>query len=101
MRGGAASRQCGVYVLLPPGFRGTKPALISWVEGEAELWGPDARDPEIKEYMTEADTGEVLGTLCHGDFLIPLPSLPTPTFISFFPELLPLANFWIQPRKRL
>ncbi|XP_019484144.1 PREDICTED: zinc finger protein 764-like isoform X1 [Hipposideros armiger] len=38
------------------GFRGTKPALISWVEEEAELWGPDARDPEMGECLTEADT---------------------------------------------
>ncbi|KAB1263004.1 Zinc finger protein 764 [Camelus dromedarius] len=38
------------------GFRGTKPALISWVEKEAELWGPDARDPEVGECLTEADT---------------------------------------------
>lgn len=51
----------------PPGFRGTKPALISWVEEEAELWGPDARDPEMGECLTEADTGEVLGAPCHGD----------------------------------
>ncbi|XP_073071411.1 zinc finger protein 764-like isoform X2 [Manis javanica] len=39
-----------------PGFRSTKPALISWVEEEAELWGPDARDPEVGECLTEADT---------------------------------------------
>ncbi|XP_022443999.1 zinc finger protein 764 isoform X2 [Monodon monoceros] len=39
------------------GFRGTKPALISWVEEEAELWGPDARDPETGECLREADTG--------------------------------------------
>ncbi|XP_014650028.1 PREDICTED: zinc finger protein 764 [Ceratotherium simum simum] len=38
------------------GFRGTKPALISWVEEEAELWGPDARDPEVEECLIEADT---------------------------------------------
>ncbi|KAB0394900.1 hypothetical protein E2I00_008136, partial [Balaenoptera physalus] len=38
-------------------FRGTKPALISWVEEEAELWGPDARDPETAECLREADTG--------------------------------------------
>ncbi|XP_058892214.1 zinc finger protein 764 isoform X4 [Kogia breviceps] len=38
------------------GFRGTKPALISWVEEEAELWGPDARDPETGECLREADT---------------------------------------------
>nr|KAF6491609.1 zinc finger protein 688 [Molossus molossus] len=35
------------------GFRGTKPALISWLEEEAELWGPDARDPELGECLTE------------------------------------------------
>uniref|UniRef100_A0A667IL39 Zinc finger protein 689 n=1 Tax=Lynx canadensis TaxID=61383 RepID=A0A667IL39_LYNCA len=38
------------------GFRGTKPALISWVEEEADLWGPDARDPEVGECLTAADT---------------------------------------------
>ncbi|OWK11521.1 hypothetical protein Celaphus_00007107 [Cervus elaphus hippelaphus] len=38
------------------GFRGTKPALISWVEEEAELWGPDAGPPEMGECLTEADT---------------------------------------------
>ncbi|XP_074179181.1 zinc finger protein 764 [Rhinolophus sinicus] len=38
------------------GFRGTKPALISWVEEEAELWGPDARDPEMGACLTGADT---------------------------------------------
>ncbi|XP_057604167.1 zinc finger protein 764-like isoform X1 [Hippopotamus amphibius kiboko] len=38
------------------GFGGTKPALISWVEEEAELWGPDAWDPEMGECPTEADT---------------------------------------------
>lgn len=52
----------------PPGFQGTKPALISWMEEEAELWGSDARDPEMGEYLSE-DTGEVLGTLFHGVFL--------------------------------
>ncbi|XP_010835741.1 PREDICTED: zinc finger protein 764-like [Bison bison bison] len=39
------------------GFRGTKPALISWVEEEAQLWGPDAGPPEMGECVTEADTG--------------------------------------------
>ncbi|XP_042522762.1 zinc finger protein 764-like isoform X2 [Dipodomys spectabilis] len=29
------------------GKGGTKPALISWVEEEAELWGLDAQDPEV------------------------------------------------------
>ncbi|XP_004691739.1 PREDICTED: zinc finger protein 764 [Condylura cristata] len=38
------------------GFRGTKPALISWVEEEAELWGPDAQDPEVAECLTKGDT---------------------------------------------
>ncbi|XDA89160.1 hypothetical protein R6Z07F_018791 [Ovis aries] len=38
------------------GFRGTKPALISWVEEEAELWRPDAEPPEMGECLTEADT---------------------------------------------
>ncbi|XP_006896585.1 PREDICTED: zinc finger protein 764-like isoform X1 [Elephantulus edwardii] len=28
------------------GFQDTKPALIAWVEKEAELWGPDAQDPD-------------------------------------------------------
>nr|XP_012416746.1 PREDICTED: zinc finger protein 764-like isoform X4 [Odobenus rosmarus divergens] len=37
------------------GFRGAKPALISWVEEEADLWGPAARDPEVGECLTEAD----------------------------------------------
>ncbi|XP_022382231.1 zinc finger protein 764 isoform X3 [Enhydra lutris kenyoni] len=37
------------------GFRGTKPALISWVEEEADLWGPAARDPEVGECLPEAD----------------------------------------------
>ncbi|XP_040491010.1 zinc finger protein 764 isoform X2 [Ursus maritimus] len=40
------------------GFRGTKPALISWVEEEADLWGPDARDPEVGECLTEADAAD-------------------------------------------
>uniref|UniRef100_A0A673U5B9 Zinc finger protein 689 n=1 Tax=Suricata suricatta TaxID=37032 RepID=A0A673U5B9_SURSU len=38
------------------GFRGTKPALICWVEEEADLWGPEARDPEVGACLTEADT---------------------------------------------
>ncbi|XP_048189239.1 zinc finger protein 764-like [Perognathus longimembris pacificus] len=29
------------------GSRGTKPALITWVEEEAELWSLDAQDPEV------------------------------------------------------
>ncbi|KAF6128404.1 zinc finger protein 688 [Phyllostomus discolor] len=38
------------------GFQDTKPALISWMEEEAELWGSDARDPELGECLSE-DTG--------------------------------------------
>ncbi|CAK6444985.1 unnamed protein product [Pipistrellus nathusii] len=37
------------------GFRGTKPALMAWVEAEAELWGPEARDPELGAGLTEGD----------------------------------------------
>ncbi|XP_045399288.1 zinc finger protein 764-like [Lemur catta] len=37
------------------GVGGTKPALISWVEEEAELWGLDAQDPEVAKCLTEAD----------------------------------------------
>ncbi|XP_037670880.1 zinc finger protein 764-like [Choloepus didactylus] len=37
------------------GFRGTKPALISWVEEEAELWSPVAQDPNAGQCLTEAD----------------------------------------------
>ncbi|XP_007948431.1 zinc finger protein 764 [Orycteropus afer afer] len=40
------------------GFRGTKPALISWVEEEAELWGPAAQDPEAGRCLTAADTAD-------------------------------------------
>nr|KAF6356492.1 zinc finger protein 764 [Myotis myotis] len=39
------------------GLRGTKPALIAWVEEEAELWGPDARDPELGACPAGEDTG--------------------------------------------
>ncbi|XP_057633587.1 zinc finger protein 764-like isoform X2 [Chionomys nivalis] len=35
---------------------GAKPALISWVEEEAELWGPGAQDPEVAMCPTEADS---------------------------------------------
>ncbi|XP_049645229.1 zinc finger protein 764-like [Suncus etruscus] len=53
------------------GFRGAKPTLISWVEEEAELWVPEARDPEIGEWSSRADPdtrnqdgkGECKGTL--------------------------------------
>ncbi|XP_012997197.3 zinc finger protein 764 [Cavia porcellus] len=38
------------------GGGGTKPALISWVEEEADLWDPDAQDPEVAKWPTEADT---------------------------------------------
>ncbi|XP_006872038.1 PREDICTED: zinc finger protein 764-like [Chrysochloris asiatica] len=41
--------------LLALGFRGSKPALISWVEEEAELWGPNAQDPEAGICLTETD----------------------------------------------
>ncbi|XP_032184494.1 zinc finger protein 764-like isoform X1 [Mustela erminea] len=37
------------------GFRGAKPALISWVEEEADLWGPAARDPEAGACPPAAD----------------------------------------------
>ncbi|KAL1789067.1 zinc finger protein 764 [Sigmodon hispidus] len=36
------------------GGGGAKPALISWVEEETELWGPGARDPEVAMSLTEA-----------------------------------------------
>uniref|UniRef100_A0A8C2LYJ3 Zinc finger protein 764 n=1 Tax=Cricetulus griseus TaxID=10029 RepID=A0A8C2LYJ3_CRIGR len=38
------------------GVGGAKPALISWVEEEAELWGPGAQDPEVAMCQTQADT---------------------------------------------
>lgn len=81
--------QRGLCVLspFPPGFRGTKPALISWVEEEAELWRPDAEPPEMGECLTEADTGEVVGT-SSGSYPSCYP-LPAPyLLISFLPELL-------------
>ncbi|XP_011837857.1 PREDICTED: KRAB domain-containing protein ZNF747 isoform X2 [Mandrillus leucophaeus] len=37
------------------GVGGSKPALISWVEEEAELWDPAARDPEVTKCPTETD----------------------------------------------
>ncbi|EHB14373.1 Zinc finger protein 764 [Heterocephalus glaber] len=47
------------YVLLSAlGGGGAKPALISWVEREAELWDPDAQDPEVPKWPTEADTAD-------------------------------------------
>ncbi|XP_028369252.1 zinc finger protein 764 isoform X3 [Phyllostomus discolor] len=39
------------------GFQDTKPALISWMEEEAELWGSDARDPELGECLSEDTAG--------------------------------------------
>lgn len=74
-RGRRPPPQRGLCVLspFPPGFRGTKPALISWVEEEAELWGSDAGPLEMGECLTEADTGEAVGTLSPGDFLWVLP----------------------------
>ncbi|XP_036990247.2 zinc finger protein 764-like isoform X1 [Artibeus jamaicensis] len=41
------------------GFQGTKPALISWMEEEAELWGSDARDPELGECLSEDPAGSI------------------------------------------
>ncbi|KFO36307.1 zinc finger protein 764 [Fukomys damarensis] len=45
------------YVLLSAlgGGGGAKPALISWVERESELWDSDAQDPEVPKWPTEAD----------------------------------------------
>ncbi|XP_017720200.1 PREDICTED: zinc finger protein 764 [Rhinopithecus bieti] len=40
------------------GIGGNKPALISWVEEEAELWGPAARDPEVMKCPTETDPAD-------------------------------------------
>lgn len=54
----------------PSGCGGAKPALISWVEEEAELWGPGAQDPEVAMCPTEADSGEGLGTPSLGDFSV-------------------------------
>lgn len=67
---GAASWHRGGVPSSPLGGGGTKPALISWVEEEADLWDPDAQDPEVAKWPTEADTGEIteylgpLGFLC-------------------------------------
>jgi KRAB domain-containing zinc finger protein len=60
-RMGRPPRSVG-FAFLPPGGGGTKPALISWVEEEAELWGPDAQDPEVARCRAQVDSGEVLGT---------------------------------------
>ncbi|CAH6793151.1 LOC101843386 [Phodopus roborovskii] len=38
------------------GSRDAKPALISWVEEEAELWGPGAQDPEVAMCQMDANT---------------------------------------------
>ncbi|XP_036348809.2 zinc finger protein 764-like [Ochotona princeps] len=38
------------------GGGGAKPALICWVEREAEQWSLDARDPEVAQGATKADT---------------------------------------------
>ncbi|XP_032099108.1 KRAB domain-containing protein ZNF747 isoform X1 [Sapajus apella] len=40
------------------GVGGSKPALISWVEEEAELWVPAAQDPEVAKRPTEADPAD-------------------------------------------
>ena len=45
-----------------------KPALISWVEEESEVWGPGAQDPEVAMCRTEVHSGEGLGT-CLGKLL--------------------------------
>uniref|UniRef100_A0A2I3HI62 Zinc finger protein 764 n=1 Tax=Nomascus leucogenys TaxID=61853 RepID=A0A2I3HI62_NOMLE len=55
------------------GIGGHKPALISWVEEEAELWGPAAQDPEMAKCQTETDPGGVSGAQSHGDFSVPKP----------------------------
>ncbi|ELW66349.1 Zinc finger protein 764 [Tupaia chinensis] len=41
--------------LVALGVGGTKPKLISWVEEEAELWGPEAQDLEGAKCLTEAN----------------------------------------------
>ncbi|XP_055154840.1 zinc finger protein 747 isoform X1 [Symphalangus syndactylus] len=41
------------------GVGGSKPALISWVEEKAELWGPAVQDPKVAKCPTEADPGGV------------------------------------------
>lgn len=43
--------------LVALGVGGTKPKLISWVEEEAELWGPEAQDLEGAKCLTEANAG--------------------------------------------
>lgn len=112
MAGGGLPAAWGLRSPLP-GFRGTKPALISWVEEEADLWGPDAQDPEVGECLTEADAGEVWGPTSPGTASGPEPAscpLPTPSLpLIFFPELLspprlpsrPLPRCRVQPRKGL
>jgi KRAB domain-containing zinc finger protein len=55
-RMGRPPRSVG-FAFLPPGGGGTKPALISWVEEEAELWGPDAQDPEVARCRAQVDSG--------------------------------------------
>ncbi|XP_008957843.4 zinc finger protein 764 isoform X1 [Pan paniscus] len=40
------------------GIGGNKPALISWVEEEAELWGPAAQDPEVAKCQTQTDPAD-------------------------------------------
>uniref|UniRef100_A0A8C4M1G2 Zinc finger protein 764 n=1 Tax=Equus asinus asinus TaxID=83772 RepID=A0A8C4M1G2_EQUAS len=60
------------------GFRGTKPALISWVEEEAELWSQDAQDP-VGECLAKADTGEHPGTLASP---LPAPANLSPSHLA-------------------
>ncbi|XP_061257666.1 zinc finger protein 764-like isoform X1 [Bos javanicus] len=88
------------------GFRGTKPALISWVEEEAQLWGPDAGPPEMGECVTEADTAgsgnqaekgqrggrEVLGK-------IPSVDAQLPGLTAFKPLSAGFPYGWQQPPK--
>ena len=71
-----------LHITVRSSFRWT-----SWVEEEAELWRPDAGPPEMGECLTEADTGEVVGT-SSGSYPSCYP-VPTPyLLISFLPELL-------------
>uniref|UniRef100_A0A8C7C7Q2 Zinc finger protein 764 n=1 Tax=Neovison vison TaxID=452646 RepID=A0A8C7C7Q2_NEOVI len=78
-----------------------KPALISWVEEEADLWGPAARDPEAGACPPAAGAGDVLGTAFPGTASGPEPSScprPTPSLLLlFFPELLSPLRFPCRP----
>ncbi|KAK2097874.1 hypothetical protein P7K49_023325 [Saguinus oedipus] len=98
----------------PPGVGGSKPALISWVKEEAELWGPAAQDPEVAKRPTEADPGGVSGAQFREDFSVPdlswCPLPPPATYLAVWSlncllncsqEALPLPGSWLQPRKGL